>query len=247
MAEMGQRMLRGERMMAQSCEYCPVPLMQSDRGCVCCQCHRVYQLDEYGDLREKETKAVTSSSNSVAQKETSKNMESSERPPTATPSGPLAAASGARVKREGGVGHVGEHLLKGWTMLADSCPLCLSPIMRNPADASMWCVECNVQAVTEKEFDASKQKRIQSPRELVQENLLQQQQQKVQHVPPRVPQPSSSSLNQAAASLRITLAARLQAANAALAAIPIENTAAASVLLKHICDIAAAIQAIDLF
>ena len=48
MAEMGQRMLRGERMMAEACPNCPVPLMASDRGCVCCQCHTVWLQDEEG-------------------------------------------------------------------------------------------------------------------------------------------------------------------------------------------------------
>ena len=47
-------------------------------------------------------------------------------------------------------------LLQGWTMLAEHCPMCFSPIMKNPMDGSMWCVECNLQAVTEDEFDEKK-------------------------------------------------------------------------------------------
>lgn len=58
------------------------------------------------------------------------------------------------------VGQVGQHLLKGWTMLADHCPRCLSPIMRDPSTHLMWCVECNVQVLHEEDFDPSKHRAV---------------------------------------------------------------------------------------
>lgn len=39
---------------------------------------------------------------------------------------------------------IGEHLLKGWTLLGDSCPNeCHTPLMRSPDRKSLICFECN--------------------------------------------------------------------------------------------------------
>lgn len=69
---------------------------------------------------------------------------------------PSAPPSAARTMPAPEVGAVGQYLLKGWTMLADHCPQCFSPLMREPGSGTMWCVQCNVQAITEEQFDAAK-------------------------------------------------------------------------------------------
>ena len=244
MAEMGQRMLRGERMMAEACPNCPVPLMASERGCVCCQCHTVWQQDEEGGFRRKETPETKRSALPV-QPPVRRAREAEEREEADDDGG-------------GGVGPVGQKLLEGWTMLADACPLCSNPIMRNPADRSMWCVKCNVKAVTEEEWDSSKYQHANAS------NVKQQRQQQVAPLPPRQEpqqQPCAApvqaalaptvasqpllplhrtaggarvSLQSASDSLKQTLANRLALADAALQDMPIENTQCADRMLHHI-------------
>ncbi len=44
---------------------------------------------------------------------------------------------------------IGEHLLKGWTLMGESCPLeCNTPLMRSPDRKSLICFSCNTDFLT---------------------------------------------------------------------------------------------------
>merc|ERR1711916_205166 len=143
------------------------------------------------------------------------------------PSRPLSAL--------GGMSKVGQKLLEGWTMLSQSCPVCLQPLLRRPSDQTMWCVECNAHAVNEADFDASKHRNVQkdplpsSPPPLV-----------AQHAKPvQEKKPASRDANweQACENMKQTLARRLDAMSASLEAVDASQTAVANVLMEHVREI----------
>ncbi|KAJ1474246.1 hypothetical protein T484DRAFT_1833052 [Baffinella frigidus] len=56
---------------------------------------------------------------------------------------PKAVSESDRVSAE-----IGDRLLKGWTLLAESCPLCvLTPLVRSRAGV-MYCVCCQMEVIT---------------------------------------------------------------------------------------------------
>ena len=207
--------LRGERMLADSCPNCPMPLMQNDQGCICCLCHVVWERNAEGEYRRK------------ARADAQKATATVQQAPRQTPA-PREKADAP------GVGSVGEKLLQGWTMLADSCPMCYKPLMRNPADRTMWCVACNVQAVEEAEYDASKHRLVNQP---------QKEEEKVE-VPRRQVEQAAAAAS-GVEGLRRTLVRRLEAAQTELDSMSIHNVTAADRLLRHICLVAEALKALD--
>lgn len=97
----------------------------------CCGCLRHFEVDESGEVSE-----VASAS---------KRKEESVASP---------AAGRVREEEREKENPVSAALLKGWTMLSQSCPKCYQPIMQQPNKGPKWCVQCNVQVVTQDEFDA---------------------------------------------------------------------------------------------
>jgi uncharacterized Zn finger protein (UPF0148 family) len=49
---------------------------------------------------------------------------------------------------------MGDYLLKGWTMLQDSCPQCAVPLMKK--DDNTICVSCGASIIRPEEYDPSK-------------------------------------------------------------------------------------------
>ena len=231
MAEMGQRMLRGERMLAEPCPTCPIPLMESDKGCICSQCHVVYERDGDGGLRRKQ-----GTEKPVAP------VPDAKKAPNAAP-----VSTEAR-KQSSKVGNVGQALLEGWTMLSESCPICFNPIMRKPSDRSMWCVQCNLEAVTEDNFDKSKQQvatqsSVEAHRVFMEESQRNQTSTPSQSSieAPKVQNQSSfahsSDLDVVTSDLKALLTLRLKSANDSLRNISIDNIEGAERLLNHIRSI----------
>ena len=50
-----------------------------------------------------------------------------------------------------------EKLLRGWTMLAESCPTCMIPLLRAPGERVMMkCLQCHIDYLMPKDFDPTK-------------------------------------------------------------------------------------------
>merc|ERR1711991_132221 len=106
LAELGQRMLRGEKMLADSCPNCPCPLMENarDGSIVCSQCHTCYVRGNAGGYEVAPSAAVQAEQKRVEK------QAAEPAPNPDPPSRPLSAL--------GGMSKVGQKLLEGWTMLS---------------------------------------------------------------------------------------------------------------------------------
>lgn len=164
--EIGARLLRGHKMLAESCpEGCNCPLMESNAGIQCVACEKMFKRGDDGEMEP-----LSSSSNaSVASQPALTSLASVSNAslssphlftkttvsPSASPLLPPSRVDDIRPSPSSSassVSRVGSRLLEGWTMLAHHCPVCLNPIMQS-RQGEMWCVECNVRAVDETQFD----------------------------------------------------------------------------------------------
>lgn len=125
----------------------------------CCGCNSHFTLnDKTGQITVDSSvapKAATSTTTSTAVASVSSKDDASA--PTsfsiASPIRVTAAIAQEERKRTPAVENpVSAALLKGWTMLAHSCPTCWQPIMQEPRNGPKWCVQCNVQAMTAAEI-----------------------------------------------------------------------------------------------
>ncbi len=253
--EIGVRLLRGETMLADSCPAgCNCPLMKSKEAIECVSCGRRFTRDDSDDLVETGQRAAPA----PVQKEAEETVVAPRPLPKRVEEG-----RGSKEPVDNGVGKVGQRLLEGWTMLADHCPVCFNPIVKSPVDGTLWCADCNVQAVTEAQYDKTKH-RVFSKAE---------KEAAPKHERPAVPPPPppshhhqpqhqhTFSANQSTAhascnvsgeeggseeravreELRVTVLERLKKANAELASLKIEHTHEADKLLDHIAKLIATI------
>ncbi len=228
--ELGIRLLRGETMLGEACPAgCNCPLMKSRDAIECVSCRRRFGRTQDGDLTEEPRKGGNGPVE-AAKQEPQKVQELA--PPQPEP---------RRIADVAGPGRVGQRLLEGWTMTADHCPVCFNPIMRSPVDKTLWCAECNVQAVTEAEYDKTKHRIVNQPEAAAkkEEEKSQQQAAAVQAKPHPAPRPAEESQEERVVleQVKRTLLTRLQRAQAELQRLKIEHTHEADKLLDHIAKL----------
>ena len=223
--ELGVRLLRGETMLGDACPAgCNCPLMKSRHAIECVSCRRRYKRAEDGELVEEPRKDGAAPAKEEEPKKAAPPPEPEPR----------------RIADVFGPGKVGQRLLEGWTMTADHCPVCFNPIMRSPVDKTLWCAECNVQAVTEAEFDKTKHRAVNQPEAAKKDEPQPQQQQQAPAKPPQpAPRPAEESQDERAVMEQVkrTLLTRLQRAQAELQRLKIEHTHEADKLLDHIAKL----------
>jgi uncharacterized Zn finger protein (UPF0148 family) len=225
--ELGVRLLRGETMLADSCPSgCNCPLMKGRNAIECVSCRRRFKRNEDGDLVEEareDSPAVVAATAPAVQ---------------AVKEAPQKPAEPRRIADVPGVGKVGQRLLEGWTMTADHCPVCFSPIMRSPIDKTLWCAQCNVQAVTEAEYDKTKHRLVNEP-EPVAAAPREEPVPVAQARPQPAPRPVEESQDERAVleNVKRTLLTRLQRSQVELQRLKIEHTHEADKLLDHIAKL----------
>ena len=138
---MGELLLSGWTMLADSCPSCPVPLMRSPSGgaAVCVACG--YGDDDGGvvvrdpnpprspDVREEnETEVI--------------GVDDDDAGCVGGEEGGL----GELRKRSGSpAGKLADRMLDGWTMLGSYCPICRTPLCREKGTGRVECVGCELE------------------------------------------------------------------------------------------------------
>jgi len=164
-AELGQKLLQGWTMLAESCNDCNVPLMEKkkDQIIVCVGCKKNFRRDvEQGDKLQTSIVPIT---NNVETKpnipnnvETKSNIPSVSTPtvdnkkvsaPVDTNRHILELNDEKKFKTRQISQLMGDKLLEGWSLLGDTCPICNSPLMKY-ANA-MKCFTCDKKVVFEKD------------------------------------------------------------------------------------------------
>jgi len=179
-AELGQKLLQGWTMLAESCNDCNVPLMEKkkDQIIVCVGCKKNFRRDvEQGDKLQTSIVPIT---NNVETKpnipnnvETKSNIPSVSTPtvdnkkvsaPVDTNRHILELNDEKKIKTRQISQLMGDKLLEGWSLLGDTCPICNSPLMKYAnamkcftCDKKKWCLRRTIKK--KKKTCSSKQNR----------------------------------------------------------------------------------------
>ncbi len=255
--EIGVRLLRGETMCAESCPFgCNCPLMESKKeGIVCVNCLKKFVRDPEEGILEASSHLQPSIDPPQTQKREETNRHLANSNPQAT--------NKHVTKDEHAVNPVASRMLEGWTMLGTSCPLCFNPLVKSPVDNrlkttakeesvicfnssyfSIWCAVCNVQAIHEKDFDATKHRVVSKddvePAKVAQRHQEDKKQPEKKHEK-HDPLPSSDD---GFGFVQSTLKKRLIAANEKLSSLSIDQTLEAEKWIGHISTIVQAMKLI---
>lgn len=158
------------------CPYgCYTPLYEDRRNrkghLLCCKCQRELTQDEYDELeRLKEEAAQQPAVEEAAAEEEATEVET-----------PAAA------KKKDTSAVVGEYLLRGYTLLAEACPSCHTPLVRAPGETLMRCVKCDINYLHPSDF------RAQQAKEQKQREEARQEAEREQAARPSAPAPSSAA------------------------------------------------------
>jgi uncharacterized Zn finger protein (UPF0148 family) len=155
---MSQLLLTGWTMLADHCPNvgCAHPLMSSRRSGVieCANCAAQFaRADRHGSLLQTRAPLVSAApplapehAADADDDEDDVDLDALRRQMELPAVRPTSNATSAQM---------GQLLLKGWAMLQDVCPVCSTPLMRNPDNRSeCFCVSCNATVVTQAEHEA---------------------------------------------------------------------------------------------
>lgn len=166
-------------MLAECCPLdrgCNVPLMEKkkEQKIICVSCgNNFYRAPKNGSSTEFEMKLSTApntnanATNTGTATTVNNSASNLTVAPTrsATPAVVNSAATTDKVsesepvetgyKKNEVTSQMGEKLLQGWTLLQESCPACSVPLMRD-RDRKMWCFSCNLQVITQADFDPAR-------------------------------------------------------------------------------------------
>jgi uncharacterized Zn finger protein (UPF0148 family) len=185
--KLAQLLTRRWTMLAESCETerCYTPLMENKRGdgdimCVGCNARYTRLNDalvriDTEPLEEKEPIVVDNGDEneldslvaqydrqqSATNEQQQKNRVEKDDQNDQNDDGEMQRRCAERRQKSDAASHdMGQLLLQGWMMLAEYCPRCFTPFMRNPETMDMLCVSCHATTLSKENQEIEKQKQL---------------------------------------------------------------------------------------
>ncbi|KAG7666632.1 hypothetical protein NADE_003571 [Nannochloris sp. 'desiccata'] len=154
---MGQLLLQGYAMLADSCQTCGVPLMRKPNSdeIICVNCNLA---DDRQQLPQPAPSTLAlplgiANGNHIHEEEEEEEIEAAPRPlrerttPYLLPEATTTSRNAGQVDSSQAIA---DKMLEGWALLAEHCPLCSTPFVRS-RDGRIYCVTCDLYAVREGE------------------------------------------------------------------------------------------------
>ncbi len=144
----GSLMLKGWKLLATSCPICHTALLSKDNQMRCPGCDMPVVMEGQISSKEEKVNEVEPSTNTLISHSTPVEEEEEVVVDVPTSYEQLRREYEEKNKKSNQVSSkLGEKMLQGWTMLAESCPdfdQCGgTPLMKEPSTGSILCVSCN--------------------------------------------------------------------------------------------------------